>query len=170
MQNQSSTAQNTSRGEKATLGFYKSSFDAQKEVEEAVIEYAELPSIQIAERVALDAPESFRMVCASAVLLRLVRAIRRAKQRAEHEQYRLPGMEYFPLKIKGKRGRLTELLDATYADVRIWEGRLSVSRQTAKRRHAKALLDLMAKASKKTPGITVRRAIELYGPIPEVIG
>jgi hypothetical protein len=150
-----------------TLGSGHSQFDALQEAKNALILEPETPSIQIADRLAREAPEEAARHALRILLFRLISALRKADVRQKHEQYQLPGMEYLPLIIAGKRDQRTPLLDATYTGVRDWIWRMNATRNdSAKIRSAKRLLKLMRKASKRHPGITVRRAIELYGPIP----
>jgi hypothetical protein len=146
----------------AALGASQPQFDPHKEVESALIIDAELPSIQIADRLAREAPEDFTINVVRQVFLRIILSQRRNHEHLKHEQYRLPGMAHLPLQIMGYRNKRQILLDATFKSVQAYVNHLNAGRpDSAKQREAKALLEIMREASKKQRGITVRRALTL---------
>lgn len=92
---------------------------------------------------------------------RSLSAARQKEARAKHLQYKLPGFESLPLRIRGMRNKTAELIDATYKDVSEWVKRLRAQKRNDPRmKEAKALLEKMRVASRKRRGITVA---EVFG-------
>jgi hypothetical protein len=153
----------TDRGEKATLWSSQTKFDPDEAVQNALISEPDLPSIQIAERLAKEAMAhpDFIENFFRRFFFRSLKQSREKAARAKHEQYRLPGFEHLPIRIQGAKEKV-ELLDATYRGVREWVKHLNAkSWETPRMKEAKALLEKMHEAAKRDPGITVRGALGL---------
>jgi hypothetical protein len=139
-------------------------FDAKKAIENALILDAELPSIQLAERLAREALADpvFIERYFVAFFLRSLTMARRKAARARHEQYQLPGFEHLPFTIRGENRERCNLLDANYKAVRAWFKGLNTRRKDDPEfNEAKGLAEKMRIAAKKDRGITVRRALGL---------
>jgi hypothetical protein len=152
------------RVKNATLGASQPQFDAEKAIENALILSPDVPTIQLAERLAKDAMAfpDFIYGILYAFFFRSLNAARKKGVKAASEQYQLPGFEHLPLRIRGTRNREVDLLDATYKGVKEWIKHLNAQRRNDPRmKEAKALLEKMREASKRQRGITVRRALGL---------
>lgn len=154
---------NTNRGQKATLAASQPQFDAKEAIQNALILEPDLPSNQLAERLAKEAAKhrDFIHRISYTYFFRSLSAARKKDARAKHEQYQLPGLEHLPVRIRGTKNKQVDLLDATYFGVREWvKGINARKRNDPLMQEAKALVEKMHEASKQQRGITVRRAYE----------
>ena len=154
----------TNRVKNAALGSGQTQFDPVKAVENALILDPQVPSIQLAERLAKEAMEDpvFIQKHLVSFFFRSLKSMRRKEAFTRNPQRRLPGFEHLPIRIRGVENQRLALLDANYKGVREWVKHLNAEkRDDPTMKEAKALLEKMSVASKADRDITVRRVFGL---------
>lgn len=152
------------RVENTTNHPQRGKFDVCQQVENALILYPDLPSIQVAEQLISSLEVDQLRQVALAPVLKAVRAIRaRLKGR---EQPTLPGFDRLPTFVLDWQKRKRSILNATCWDIECYVRRLGGSylkrkRNDARLKEAKDLLKKMRAASRKKRGVTVGEVLGL---------
>jgi hypothetical protein len=122
----------------------------------------DLPPAVLASKILSDANSEFLEEYGRTLIIqdfsRRIRAERRKDPKRKSAQF--PLFEHLPARIVGDREKRVPLEDATYSDVRRYckmlaRGHTDRKKQDTKLVEAKALMEVMRKASRKQRGITV---------------